>query len=161
MTRRLSAALAVALVAAGAIGAVGADSVLGSSGSSSSSDVLRDAWSTHEGRAVVKMSAEVDVDYLAIEDSTRVLIAVRPVPGQQFLSIPLRVQQQVRTRPVNQSRSDLVLPAIAVRGESTETEPMDAGRYRVVAIENGDRIDSTNLTIYPAAVSDRGGGNDG
>lgn len=150
MNRRLSAAIAVVLVAAGVIGAVGADRVVGSS---SDKDVLRDAWSAHDGRAVVEMSA-ADVDFVGIADSTRILIAVRPIVGQQHISIPLQRQKQVTVEPVNQSRSDLVLPALAVRGEKIEPAgPMDAGRYEVVAIRDGERIDATNLTVYPAAVN--------
>lgn len=153
MNRRLSAAIAVVIVAAGAIGAVGADRVLGSS-SPSTEDVIRDAWTTTDGRAVVEISPSGEnADWIAIEDGTRAVIAVEP-PASDIMSIPLEVRPKVTMEATNDSRSDVVVPAAAVRGEDAETEPMEPGHYRVIAIEDGMMIDSENLTVSPAAVNE-------
>lgn len=157
MNRRLSVVLAMALVSAGAVGVVGADRLLGSSpSSSSSSDVLVDAWTTTDGRAAVEIAPEIDADWIAIADGPHVLIAVEP-PASDIMSIPLETRSGLTLESVDESRVDVEIPAAAVRGESVESEPMEPGHYQVIAIEDGKKIDSRNLTVEPAALPNSSG----
>jgi hypothetical protein len=135
-------------------------SFLDALGGSSSSDedeslppVIRDAWVTTEGRAVFALTG-TPADWIAIVDSPSVLRAAQP-RGLEYLAMPLLRQKQVRTEPVDDSRPDLVLPAVSFSGE--EIEPagvIDAGEYEVIAVRDGRTIDTHYLTVHPEAVPD-------
>lgn len=146
--------LIVAMIGSAALG-VAADRVLVEDDDVDEDDPIRDAWTTQEGRAVVSLDPEADADWIAIADGRRVLIAVEP-PASHIMSMPLEVREKVSLPALNDSRADIAIPAAAVRGESVDGDPMDPGHYQVLAIENGSRVDSMNLTVEPAAVPDSG-----
>lgn len=145
---------ALALVTIGAVGGVAADRALVEDDAVDDADPIRDAWTTQEGRAVVTLDPEADVDWIAIESGPHVMIAVEPPPSSDIMSIPLEVQQSVRTEPTNGSRPDVEIPAALVRGEPAETEPMSPGHYQVLAVRDGRQIQSVNITVSSAAVGD-------
>ena len=148
--------LILALIGSAMIG-VAADRMLASSDDETDSPpsaVIENAWVAEDGYIVVNIKEDADPDHLAIANGPSVLTS-QPVNGLKMAVFAPVSEDRVKLSPLNDSGSGISFPGSVVPDTHPDSSvtPLSPGQYQVLAIEDGERVDSVSVDLPLSATS--------